>query len=61
MNDKAKKAARRAELEQYLLDIFHIGDKGSLGHFVGWLELQTTGGDVRWRDEAIELIALYGE
>lgn len=58
MNDKARKQARRAELERTLTDAWKI-DRISFG-FGDWLEQEATR-EYGWRDEAIELIALYGE
>lgn len=58
MNDKAKKAARRAELEWALLGEYMEGDQ--IG-FAEWLEEQSGRVSSWWHAEAIELIALYGE
>lgn len=57
MNEYARKQARRAELEFFLLGVWK--DDWWRYSFVDWLEMQLAGAS--WRDEAIELIALYGE
>lgn len=60
MNDKAKKMARRAELENFLLDVFYKRLPGSFGDFVEWLEQEASEESYfSRRGEAKELIALY--
>lgn len=59
MNDKAKKKARKAELEDYLLEKFYKVDHGYMGGFGDWLEFQTGEKYRGWHSEAAELIAIY--
>lgn len=61
MNEKARKKARRAELEYLLLDAWRVRTT-TFDHegFVDWLKRQSSGGAFcGWQEEAKELIALY--
>lgn len=58
MNEKARKKARRAELERALLNVWTDPINRGID-FADWLAGTSQAGF--WRDEAKELIALYGE
>lgn len=59
MNELARKKARRAELEYYLLGA--CDEEHSKPSFVEWLGEQAQSATSWWVPEAMELIALYEE